>query len=137
MSPALPLTSLVSTYAGAKARQWRRDAFLMGFVGLMAVMATVALFAAFAVLIAETYGLVHGLLAAAGLALALALVAIGIRSLLRRRARRRMSAAMTGRASLLAVSSASGLIARNKSTAIIAGLAIGALAGTMMRSNDD
>lgn len=137
MSPALPLTSLVSTYAGAKARQWRRDAFLMGFVGLMAVMATVALFAAFAVVIAETYGLVHGLLAAAGLALALALVAIGIRSLLRRRARRRMSAAMTGRASLLAVSSASGLIARNKSTAIIAGLAIGALAGTMMRSNDD
>ena len=137
MSPVLPLTSLVSTYAGAKARQWRRDAFLMGFVGLMAIMATVALFAAFAAVIAETYGLIHGLLAAAGLAIVLALIAIGVRSLLRYRARRHMSAAMAGRVSMVAVSSASSLIARNKSTAIIAGLVIGAVAGTMMRSNDD
>jgi hypothetical protein len=137
MSPVLPLTSLVAAYAGAKARQLRRDAFLFGFVCLMAVMATSALFGAFAVLMAETYGLIYGLLAAAGLALVLALIAIAIRSALRYRARRRMGSAMAGRASMLAVSSASGIIARNKSTAIIAGLVIGALAGTMMRSNND
>jgi hypothetical protein len=89
------------------------------------------------VLMAETYGLIYGLLAAAGLALVLALIAIAIRSALRYRARRRMGSAMAGRASMLAVSSASGIIARNKSTAIIAGLVIGALAGTMMRSNND
>lgn len=137
MSPVLPLTSLVAAYAGAKARQLRRDAFLFGFVWLMAVMATAALFGAFAVLMAETYGLIYGLLAAAGLALVLGLIAIAIRSFLRYRARRRMGAAMAGRASMLAVSSASGIIARNKSTAIIAGLVIGALAGTMMRSNNE
>jgi uncharacterized membrane protein YhaH (DUF805 family) len=137
MSPVLPLTSLVSAYAGAKARQLRRDAFLFGFVCLMAVMASAALFGAFAVLMAETYGLMYGLLATAGLALVLALIAIAIRSLLRYRARRRMGSVMAGRASMLAVSSASGIIARNKSTAIIAGLVIGALAGTMMRSNND
>ena len=94
MSPVLPLTSLVSTYAGAKARQLRRDAILFGFVCLMAVMATGALFSAFAVAMAETYGLANGLLAAAGLALALALVALAVRSLLRYRARRRMGSAM-------------------------------------------
>lgn len=137
MSAVLPLTSLVSAYAGSKARQLRRDAVLFGFVCLMALMASAALFSAFALVMAETYGLTNGLLAAAGLALVLALLAIGIRSLLRRRARRRMSAAIAGRASMLAVSSASTMIAQNKSTAIIAGLVIGALAGTMMRSNDD
>jgi len=137
MSPVLPLTSLVSAYAGAKARQLRRDAVLFGFVCLMALMASAALFSAFALAVAETYGLIHGLLAAAGLALVLALLAIGIRMLLRRRARRRMSADMAGRATTLAVTSASTLIARNKSTAIIAGLVIGAVAGTMMRPNKD
>jgi len=137
MLSVLPLTSLVSSYAGAKARQLRRDALLIGFVCLMALMATAALFAAFALVMAETYGAVYGLLAAAGLALLLALIAVAIRSLLRHRARRRMEAAIAGRASLLAVSSASGIIARNKSTAIIAGLVIGAIAATMMRSNDD
>jgi len=85
MSPVLPLTSLVSTYASSKARQLRSDAILFGFVGLMALMASGALFGAFALVMAETYGLVHGLLAAAGLALALALVAIGIRALFRHR----------------------------------------------------
>ncbi|MGJ8573344.1 MAG: hypothetical protein ACSHXI_21875 [Hoeflea sp.] len=137
MLPVLPLTSLISSYAGAKARQLRRDALLIGFVCLMALMAAAALFAAFALMMAETYGSIYGLLAAAGLAVLLALIAIAIRSVLRHRARRRMGAAMAGRASILAVSSASGIIARNKSTAIIAGLVIGAIAATMMRSNDD
>lgn len=137
MSPVLPLTSLVSSYAGSKARQWRRDAILFGFMCLMALMASGALFAAFALLVAETYGAIYGLLAAAGLALVMALLAMGIRALLRRRARRRMNVAMAGRASALAVTSASTLIAQNKSTAIIAGLVVGALAGTMMRSNND
>ena len=76
-------------------------------------------------------------LAAAGLALILALLALGIRVLLRRRARRRASAEMAGRASTLALTTASSIIARNKSTAIIAGLVIGAVAGTMMRSNNN
>lgn len=137
MSPVLPLTSLVSAYAGSKARQLRRDAVLFGFMCLMALMASGALFGAFALVVAETYGLVYGLLAAAGLALVLAFLAMGIRALLRRRARRRMNVAMAGRASALAVTSASTLIAQNKSTAIIAGLVVGALAGTMMRSNND
>lgn len=115
----------------------RRDAVLFGFVGLMVLMASGALFGAFALVVAETYGPVQGLLAAAGLALVLALLAVGVRALLRRRARRRMNAAMTGRASLLAVSSASAIIAQNKSKAIIAGLVIGALAAAMMRSSKD
>lgn len=135
MPPVLPLTSLVSAYAGAKARQLRRDAILFGFVCLMAVMASAALFSAFALFVAETYGLINGLFAAAGLALVLGLLAIAVRSLLRRRARRRMGVAMASSASALAVSSASSVIARNKSTAIIAGLMIGALAGSMARSS--
>lgn len=137
MSPVLPLASLVSAYAGAKARQLRRDAFLIGFVCLMAVMASGALFAAFALFMAETYGLINGLFAAAALALVLGLFAVAVRALLRRRARRRMGLAMASNATTLAVSSASSVIARNKSTAIIAGLVIGAIAGTMARSSRD
>lgn len=137
MIPAFPLTTLVTAYAGAKARQLRRDAILFGFVCLMALMASGALFSAFALFIAETYGMITGLLAAAGLALVLGLLAIAVRSLLRRRARRRMGAAMAGSASALAVSSAASLIARHRSTAIVAGLVIGALAGTMARSGRD
>jgi len=137
MSPVLPLTSLVSAYAGAKARQLRRDAVLLGFVCLMALMASAALFSAFALYVAETYGLINGLFAAAGLAVVLGLLAIAVRALLRRRARRRMGVAMASSASALAFSSASSVIARNKSTAIIAGLVIGALAGTMVRSGRD
>jgi hypothetical protein len=137
MSPFLPLTSMVSSYAGAKARQLRRDALLIGFVSLMAMMASAALFGAFALAVAETYGFINGLLAAAGLAIALGLLAFAVRALLRHRARRRMSSAMAGRASALALTSASSLIIRNKSTAIVAGLVIGALAGTLLRSNDD
>ena len=136
MSPALHLTSIVSAYAGAKTRQLRRDAVLFGFVSLMAVMASAALFGAFALFVADTYGLMSGLLAAAGLALVLGLLAIALRAVLRRRARRRMGAVMVSGASTLAISSASSAIARNKSTAIIAGLVIGAVAGSMARSNN-
>lgn len=137
MFPALPLATLVSAYAGAKARQLRRDAILIGFVCLMALMACAALFSAFALFIAETYGLMIGLLATAGLALVLGLLAVAVRSLLRRRAKRRMGAQMASSASAFAVSSAANVIARNKTTAIVAGLMIGALAGTMTRSGRD
>lgn len=134
MAAAFPLTSIVSAIAGAKARQLRRDAIFVGFVCLMALMASAALFAAFALFIGETYGLINGLLAAAGLAVLLSLSALAVRSLLQRRARRRMSAAMASNVSALAVSSVSSVIARNKTTAIVAGLVIGAVAGTMARS---
>ncbi|MEM5495232.1 hypothetical protein [Hoeflea sp. AS16] len=133
MFAALPLTSIVSAVAGAKARQLRRDAILLGFVCLMVLMATAALFSAFALFVAETYGLMNGLLAAAGLAVLLSVLALLVRSLLRRRARHRMSVAMASNASALAVSSASSAIARNKTTAIVAGLLIGAVAGAMVR----
>ncbi len=137
MSSVFPLTSIVSAYAGAKARQLRRDAILFGFVCLMALMATAALFGAFVLFIAETYGMMNGLLSAAGLAILLGLLAIGFRALLRRRARRRMRAAVARNASALAVTSASTLIARNKTSAILAGLVIGAIAGSMVRSGRD
>jgi hypothetical protein len=134
MSPALHLTSLVSTYAGAKARQMRGDAMLFGFVCLMVLMASAALFGAFALFVAETYGLINGLLASAGLAIVLGLFAIAVRALVRRRARRRLGAEMASSASALAISSASSAIAGNKATAIFAGLVIGAIAGSMARS---
>lgn len=108
---------------------------LFGFVCLMALMASAALFSAFALVVAETYGLINGLLASAGLAFALGLFAIAVRVLVRRRARRRMSAEMASSASALVVSSASSAIAGNKATAIFAGLVIGAIAGSMARSS--
>lgn len=135
MQAAFPLTSIVSAIAGAKARQLRRDALLLGFIGLMALMATTALFGAFALFISESHGLINGLLAAAGLAVLLTALALVIRSLLRLRARRRMSAAMASNVSALAVSTASSAIARNKTTAILAGLVIGAVAGSLARSD--
>jgi len=135
MSPILPLTSLVSAYAGTKARQLRRDAVVIGFICLMTLLASAALLSAFALVVAETYGLINGLLAAAGLAILLGVLAIAVRAVLRRKARRRMGAVMASNASALAISSASSVIAQNKTTAIVAGLLIGALAGTMARSN--
>lgn len=135
MIAGFPLTSMVSAIAGAKARQLRRDAILLGFICLMALMATAALFSAFALFIAERHGLINGMLAAAGLAVLLTALALVIRSLLRLRARRRMSAAMVSNVSALAVTSASNAIARNKTTAIVAGLVIGAVAGSMARSD--
>lgn len=135
MSPILPFTSLVSTYAGTKARQLRRDAVVIGFICLMTLLASAALLGAFALVVAETYGLINGLLAAAGLAIFLGVLAIAVRAVLRRRARRRMGAVMASNASALAISSASSVIAQNKTTAIVAGLLIGALAGTVARSN--
>ena len=71
MSSALPVTTIISALAGAKARQYRQDAVLLGFAGLMAVLIAFALFGAFAVYVSESQGLVIGLLAAAGLALVL------------------------------------------------------------------
>ena len=135
MQEAIPQTSIVSAMAGAKARQLRRDAVLLGYIGLMALMATAALFGAFALFIAESHGMITGLLAAAGLALLLSGLALVIRSMLRLRARRRMSAAMASNVSALAVSTASGAIARNRTTAILAGLVIGAIAGSLARSD--
>jgi O-antigen/teichoic acid export membrane protein len=135
MIAGFPLTSIVSAIAGAKARQLRRDAMLLGFVCLMAVMVAAALFGAFALFVAETYGPINGLLAAAGLALALIVLAGGVRSLLRLRARRRMRVAMASNVSALAVTSASSAIASNKATAIVAGLVIGAVAGSLVRSD--
>lgn len=99
MQTAFPLTSIVSAIAGAKARQLRRDAMLLGFVCLMALMATAALFGAFALFIAQSHGLITGLLAAAGLAVLLTVIALVVRSLLRLRARRRMGAVMAGNVS--------------------------------------
>lgn len=135
MQAAFPLTSIVSAIAGAKARQLRRDAMLLGFIGLMGLMATAALFGAFALFIAENHGLINGLLAAAGLAVLLTALALVIRSLLRLRARRRMNAAMVSNVSALALTSASSAIARNKTTAILAGLVIGAVAGSLARAD--
>ncbi|MCC0035514.1 MAG: hypothetical protein H6887_09660 [Hoeflea sp.] len=135
MQAAFPLTSIVSAIAEAKARQLRRDAMLLGFVCLMALMATAALFGAFALFIAQSHGLITGFLAAAGLAVLLTVLALVIRSLLRLRARRRMRAVMASNVSALAVSSASSVIARNKTTAILAGLVIGAVAGSLTRAD--
>jgi len=56
MQAGFPLTSMVSAIAGAKARQLRRDAMLLGFIGLMGLIATAALFGAFALFIAESHG---------------------------------------------------------------------------------
>ena len=108
---------------------------LLGFIGLMGLIATAALFGAFALFIAESHGLINGLLAAAGLAVLLTALALVIRSLLRLRARRRMNAAMVSNVSALAVTSASSAIARNKTTAILAGLVIGAVAGSLARAD--
>ena len=135
MSPAFPLTSLASAYAGAKARQIRRDAFLFGFIGLMALVVCLTLFSAFTVYVARSYDLLTGLLASAGLAVLLALLALGIRSLLRRRARRRMATTMATSATALSLTTASSLISKNKTAAILTGLVLGAVAGSMARSD--
>ena len=135
MSPAFPLTSLASAYAGAKARQIRRDAFLFGFIGLMALVVCLTLFSAFAVYVARSYDLLTGLLASAGLAVLLAFLALGIRSLLRRRARRRMATTMATSATALSLTTASSLISKNKTAAILTGLVLGAVAGSMARSD--
>ncbi|KJS18583.1 MAG: hypothetical protein VR78_04655 [Hoeflea sp. BRH_c9] len=135
MTSTLPIASLVSAYAGAKARQIKRDVMLLCFVGVMAMLACAALLGAFAVFIAETHGGVIGLLSAAGLALLLCGLAVAIRSVLRRRALRRQRIAATSTASAFAISTVATMVARNKTTAIIAGLAIGFAAGVLARSN--
>lgn len=131
------MTAIMSAYAGAKARQVKRDALVVGFVVLMAVLASIALLGAFAAFVAETHGIVMGLLAAAALAIFFGLVAIAIRALSRARARRRQQAIASSVTAALAVSTASNLIAQNRTMAIAAALAIGAIAGTMVRSGRD
>ena len=130
----IPIATIVSAFAGAKARQIKRDAIVLAFVGLMTLLASGALLAAFAVYIAETHGIFYGLLAAAGLALALGLLALAIRAWLRMRAKRRQRIAVTSTASAFAISSASSAIAQNKTTSIIAGLVIGLAVGALARS---
>lgn len=135
MIPSIPVASLVSAYAGAKARQIKRDVMLLCFVGVMALLACAALLGAFAVFIAETHGGVIGLLSAAGVAFFLCGVALVVRAVLHRRAVRRQRIAATSTASAFAISTVATMVARNKTTAIIAGLAIGLAAGAMARSN--
>ncbi|MCY0095265.1 hypothetical protein [Hoeflea ulvae] len=131
----IPIATIVSAFAGAKARQIKRDAMVLAFVGLMTLMASGALFGAFALSIAETHGAIYGLLAAAGLAIVLGLLALAVRAWLRMRARRRQRIAVTSTASAFAITSASNAIAQNKTTAIIAGLVIGLAAGALTRSS--
>jgi len=137
MSTAFPFSSIISAYANAKARQYKRDAVFAGFIGLMVVLACVMLTLAFAAYVAQTYGTVMGLLAAAGLMILLALVALAIRSFLRAREKRHQRVLKASTASTLAASSAAGLIAQNKTTAIVAGLAFGLIAGSIVRPGRD
>lgn len=137
MISAFPLTSIVSAFAGAKARQIKRDAVLFAVVALMAILASFALMGAFAAFIAQTHGIVIGLLSAAALSIFLGLVALAIRAILRRRALRRQRLATTSAASVLAVSTASNMIAQNKTMAIAAGVVIGVIAGSLVRSGRD
>ena len=137
MFSAFPLTTILSSFAGAKVRQLKRDAVLVAIIALMAVLASMALLGAFAAFIAETHGIVTGLLSAAGLAVFLGLVAVLIRAVMHRRAMRRQRLATTSAASVLAVSTASNLIAQNKTMAIAAGVVIGVIAGSLVRSGRD
>ena len=137
MATAFPFGSIISAYANAKARQYKRDAVFAGFIGLMVVLTCLTLTLAFAAYVGQTYGIVIGLLAAAGLTVLLALAALAVRSLLRAREKRHQRVIRANTASTLAASSAAGLIAQNKTTAIVAGLALGALAGSVMRPGRD
>ena len=137
MSSALPVTTIISALAGAKARQYRQDAVLLGFAGLMAVLIAFALFGAFAVYVSESQGLVIGLLAAAGLALVLGAFAVGLRSFLRARALRRQRILASNAISALSLPMAATVVTRNKKMAIAAGLVIGLIAGSAARSNSN
>ncbi len=137
MSSALPVTTIISALAGAKARQYRQDAVLLGFAGLMAVLIAFALFGAFAVFVSESHGLVIGLLASAGLALLLGMAAVGVRSFLRARALRRQRILASNAISALSLPMAATVVARNKKMAIAAGLVIGLIAGSAARSNSN
>lgn len=134
---AIPLVGMVSNYAGGKARQLRRDAMLIAFIGLMVVLASGALLAAFAAWIAGTYGAVVGTLAAASLAILLAVLAMIVRSLMRMAAKRRQGRALSGNVRTLGVAAVTSLVAKNKGAAIVAALAMAALAAYAARSDDD
>ena len=132
-----PMMTIASAYTAGKTRQIKRDLLVIAFIGLMAVLVSMLLLAAFAAFVAETHGPVTGLLAAAALALVLGLLAIAVRALLRRRALQRQRLATSSAASALAVSTASNMIAQNKTMALAAGVAIGVIAGFLVRPGRD
>ncbi|MEP3304455.1 MAG: hypothetical protein ABJN75_10790 [Hoeflea sp.] len=132
-----PMMTIASAYTAGKTRQIKRDLLVIAFIGLMAVLVSMLLLAAFAAFVAETHGPVTGLLAAAALALVLGLLAIAVRALLRRRALQRQRLATSSAASALAVSTASNMIAQNKTMALAAGVAIGVIAGLLVRPGRD
>ena len=131
------MMTIASAYTAGKTRQIKRDLLVIAFIGLMAVLVSMLLLAAFAAFVAETHGPVTGLLAAAALALVLGLLAIAVRALLRRRALQRQRLATSSAASALAVSTASNMIAQNKTMALAAGVAIGVIAGLLVRPGRD
>ncbi|MDZ7603130.1 MAG: hypothetical protein U1A06_17335 [Hoeflea sp.] len=137
MFSAFPLTTILSAFAGAKVRQLKRDAVLIAVIALMVVLASMSLLGAFAAFIAQSHGFVIGLLSAGALAIVLGLVALVIRTVSHRRAIRRQRLAATSAATVMAASSASNLIAQNKTMAIVAGVVIGAIAGSLVRSGRD
>lgn len=132
-----PMMTIASAYTAGKTRQIKRDLLVIAFIGLMAVLVSMLLLAAFAAFVAETHGPVTGLLAAAALALVLGLLAIAVRALLRRRALQRQRLATSSAASALAVSTASNMIAQNKTMSLAAGVAIGVIAGLLVRPGRD
>lgn len=125
---------MASAYAGIKVRQIKRDAILAAFIAVMAMLAMIALLGAFAAYVAQTHGVVIGLVAAAGLPIALSILAFIVRVFYRRQELRRRQIATSRTASVLAVSSAAGLISGNKAVAIIAGVTIGVVAASLIRS---
>tara|TARA_R110002020_G_scaffold58372_4_gene160040 strand:- start:7096 stop:7509 length:414 start_codon:yes stop_codon:yes gene_type:complete len=131
------MTVILSAFAGAKARQLKREAMAGVFIALMALLTSMFLLAAFAAYIAQSHGPVIGLLSAAAVAVFLAIVAMGVRAWGRRRARRRQRVATSSAASAMAASAATGVIANNKVMTMAAGLAIGVLAGVLVRSGRD
>ncbi|MDP2121869.1 MAG: hypothetical protein Q8S27_03635 [Hoeflea sp.] len=137
MFSAFPLTTILSAFAGAKVRQLKRDAVLIAVIALMMVLASMSLLGAFAAFIAQSHGFVIGLLSAAALSIVLGLVALVVRAVVHRRAMRRQRLAATSAATVMAASSASNLIAQNKTMAIVAGVVIGAIAGSLVRSGRD
>lgn len=137
MFSAFPLTTILSAFAGAKVRQLKRDAVLIAVIALMVVLASMSLLGAFAAFIAQSHGFVIGLLSAGALSIVLGLVALVIRTVSHRRAIRRQRLAATSAATVMAASSASNLIAQNKTMAIVAGVVIGAIAGSLVRSGRD
>lgn len=128
---------MASAYAGVRVRQIKRDVILVAFVAVMALLSAMAMLGAFAAYIGQTHGAVVGLISAAGLTIALSIIAFVIRLMLRRRELRRKQIAASRTASALALTSVAGMASGKKSVAIVAGVTIGILAATLMRSGRD